>query len=240
MSRPSKNSPPTGFSGALGSRIGSMADDELRTTAARELRHIDPRFRFWVALCVAKPRGTDASADDVDWTAFDWAPVRDMLEAWLDDLPVDTPESSKPVPVNEELVLVFIATPRSAGAVGYRRMPSFKYSQADPFPPLRFADGDTGSLESMPIGVARELAAGDRTLAIALPSHQQAWQMLAEQMEAQSLSDTSPIHSVELEVYASMLGLVDPPTGPLGDFDEGWRAIKRLDMPIVDDPREDG
>jgi hypothetical protein len=217
-----------------------MANDELRSTAARELRHIDPRFRFWVALGVATPRGSDTSADDVDWTAFDWAPVRDELEAWLDGLPDDTPETTKPVPVNEELVLVFIATPRRADAVGYRRMPSFKYSDADPFPPLRFADGDAGSLESLPIGVARELAAGDRTLAIALPSHQEAWQMLAQQMDAQGLADTSPMHSVELEVYASMLGLVDPPAGPLGDFDEGWRAINRVDMPIVDDPREDG
>lgn len=139
---------------------------------------------------------------------FDWAPVRDELEAWLDDLPDDTPETSKPVPVNKELVLVFIATPRSADAVGYRRMPSFKYSDADPFPPLRFADGDAGSLESLPIGVARELAAGERTLAIALPSHQEAWQMLTQQMDAQGLADTSPMHSVELEVYASMLGLL--------------------------------
>ena len=217
-----------------------MANDELISAAARELRHLDRRFRFWVDLGIAKATGSGVSAADLDWVAFDWPSLRVELEAWLDQLPDDEPEATKAWPINENFALVFVATPRSEDAVGYRRMPSFKLSKADPFPLLSFADGDTGSLESLSITTVQELATGQRSLSIALLSHREAWQVLLEQMQAQNLSSTSEMLGIELEVCAAMLALVDPVPGPLGDFDEGWRALHGAEMPVVDDPRGDG
>lgn len=217
-----------------------MANDELISAAARELRHLDRRFRFWVDLGVAEAEDSGASAEDLDWAAFDWPSLHVELEAWLDQLPDDEPEATKAWPINDSFVLVFVATRRDKDAVGYRRMPSFKLSKADPFPPLNFADGDTGSLESLTMTTVRELASGQRSLAIALLSHREAWQMLSEQMQAQNLSSTSEMLGIDLEVCAAMLGLVEPIAGPLGDFDEGWRAIHGAEAPIVDDPRRDG
>jgi hypothetical protein len=218
-----------------------MSNDELTTAAARELRHLDPRFRFWIALGISKPQGSHTSANDVDWTNFDWASLRDDLEAWLEDLSDDTaPETSKTFLVTDELALVFLVEPRRKAAVGYRRMPSFKHSDPDPFPPLNFADGSTGALEALSIAAVSELAAGQRALVIALPSHREAWDVLREAMQAAGISSTSEMDRLQLETTASMLALTEPPSGPLGDFDEGWRAINRVDMPIVDDPRDDG
>jgi hypothetical protein len=216
-----------------------MANDELVEVAKRELRAIDRRFLFWVALGVETASGSGASAGDVDWESLDWTSLREALGEWLDGLPPDTPEVAYRWPVNENLRLRFIAKPRTAtGAPGYRRMPSLNLADPDPFPPLRFEDGETASFESLPIETVRELAVGSRRLAVELVSHRAAWTTLYELMSAMGTSNTSEMSSLELEAHAGALGLVEEPPDPLGSFDEGWRAVRGLDVPMFNDPRE--
>jgi hypothetical protein len=143
-------------------------------------------------------------------------------------------------PVNENLQLVFEARPRTTmGASGYRRMPSFDLAEPDSFPPLHFADGETALFESLPLETVRELATGNRRLAIKLVSHRAAWEMLYEMMVALGKSNTSEMNALELEVHAAALGLVEEPPDPLGSFDEGYRAVHGLETPMIDDPRDD-
>jgi hypothetical protein len=56
-----------------------MPGPKLEDVAKRELRSIDRRFRFWVALGVETATGSGASADDVDWESLDWATLRGRL-----------------------------------------------------------------------------------------------------------------------------------------------------------------
>jgi len=69
-------------------------------------------------------------------------------------------------------------------------------------------------------------------------SHRAAWTTLYEFMSAMGKSDTSEMNSLELEVHAATLGLVEEPHDPLGSFDEGWRAVHGLDVPMFNDPRD--
>lgn len=57
-------------------------------------------------------------------------------------------------------------------------------------------------------------------------------------MEALGNSNTSELEPAVLEVYATMLGLLENPPG-LIDFDEGWRAINDKDFRITGDPRSE-
>jgi hypothetical protein len=216
-----------------------VTSDELVEVAKRELREIDRRSLFWVGLGVETASGSGVSAADVDWESFDWPSLRDALDRWLDGLPSDTSEVLYRWPVSDHLRLPFFARPRTAvGARGYRRMPSFNLSDPDPLPPLQFEDGETASIESLPAETVRDLAVGNRRLAIELVSHRAAWTTLYEVMSAMGRSNTSEMSSLELEVHAGALGLVEEPLDGLGSFDEGWRAVNRLDVPLFDDPRK--
>jgi hypothetical protein len=216
-----------------------MAEDELVEIAKRELGCIDRRFLFWVALGVETASGSGASAADVDWRLLEWSSLREALDEWLDELPANTAEVAYRWPVNENIRLCFIARPRTAmGAQGYRRMPSFNLADPDPFPSLHFEGGGTASFESLPIETVRELAVGSRRLVVELVSHRAAWTTLYEFMSAMGKSDTSEMNSLELEVHAATLGLVEEPHDPLGSFDEGWRAVHGLDVPMFNDPRD--
>jgi hypothetical protein len=212
---------------------------EFVEVAKRELREIDRRSLFWVGLCVETAIGSGASAGDLAWESFDWPSLRDALNKWLDELPSDTSEVEYRWPASDNLRLCFSARPRTTvGARGYRRMPSFTLADPDPLPPLQFEDGETASIESLPIETVRELAVGSRRLAIELVSHRAAWTTLYEVMSAMGQSNTSEMSSLELEVHAGALGLVEEPPDGLGSFDEGWRDVNRLDVPLFDDPRE--
>ncbi len=92
----------------------------------------------------------------------------------------------------------------------------------------------------MPIETVRDLALGHRRLAVELVSHRAAWTTLYELMEALGQSNTSELNSLELEVNAAALSLVEPVDDQLGSFDEGWRAVHDLDVPMFDDPRQQG
>jgi hypothetical protein len=217
-----------------------MPGPDLQDVAKRELRSIDRRFLFWVALGVETATGSGASADDVDWESLDWATLRDNLDEWLDGLPADTPQVVYRWPVTDDLRLAFIAKPRTApSAPGYRRQPSFNLADPDPIPPLHFADGETASFYELPVETVGELARGEKKLAIELASHRAAWDMLYGMMKAMGKSNTSAMNALELEVHAAALGLVEEPPDPLGSFDEGYRAVHGIDTPIVDDPRDE-
>ncbi len=82
-------------------------------------------------------------------------------------------------------------------------------------------------------------AVGTRRLAIELVSHRAAWEMLYDYMSATGKANTSELNSLELEVHAGTLGLVEEPPDPLGSFDAGWRAVYGLAVPTFDDPREE-
>lgn len=56
-------------------------------------------------------------------------------------------------------------------------------------------------------------------------------------MVAMGRSNTSEMNSLDLEVHAAALGLVEELPDPLGSFDDGFRAVHRLDVPMFDDPR---
>jgi hypothetical protein len=216
-----------------------VTDDQLVEVAKRELRAIDRRFLFWVGLGVETTKGYGDSAADVQWESFDWPSLRDALDTWLDGLPSDTSEIFYRWPVSDHLRLCFFARPRTAvGARGYRRMPSFNLADSDPLPPLQFEDGETASIEALPVETVRELAVGSRRLAIELVSHRAAWTTLYDVLSAMEKANTSEMSSLELEVHAGALGLVDEPPDRLGSFDEGWRAVNRLDVPLFGDPRE--
>lgn len=215
-----------------------MANDELGEIVKRELRGIDRRYLFWVQTAVETAPGSGESARDVDWNVLDWQLLREALDNWLDDLPPDTPEAWYRWPVSDDLRLCFIARARTApGARGYGRMPSLSLADPDPFPELRFEDGGTGSLEALPVETVRDLAVGSRRLTIELVSHRAAWTTLYELMSTMGMSNTSEMSAQELEVHAAALGLVEEPPDGLGSFDDGWRAVNRLDVPPFDDPR---
>jgi hypothetical protein len=218
-----------------------MAAGDLVDVAKHELREVDRRFLFWIALAVETASGSGASAEAADWRSFDWTSLREGLDAWLDGLSVDAPEAMYRWPVNDNLRLCFIAKPRSAaGARGYRRLPSLNIAEPDPLPPLRFEDGGTASLEALSIETVRDLALGHRRLAVELVSHRAAWTTLYELMAALGQSNTSELNSLELEANAAALSLVEPLDDQLGSFDDGWRAVHGLDVPMFDDPRQHG
>jgi hypothetical protein len=212
--------------------------DELVNSAKRELREIDRRRLFWVRLGVETAPDSGASPDDVDWRAFTWAPLRDALDTWLDELGSDAEPAEFRRPVHDTLRLCFLAQLRRApGARGYRRLPSFTLAEPDRFPPLQFEDGETAVLEDLPIETVRELASGHRRLAIELVSHRAAWSTLYEEMAALGRSTTAQMDPLELEVHAAALGLVEEADKVMGGFDEGWRAVHGLEVPMFDDPR---
>jgi len=40
-------------------------------------------------------------------------------------------------------------------------------------------------------------------------------------------------------VQAAALGLVEEAEKVMGSFDEGWRAVQGVDVPVFDDPRRE-
>ena len=212
--------------------------DELVKSAKRELREIDRRGLFWVRLGVETAPGSGASPDEVDWHKFAWASLRDALDTWLDDLGSDVAQAEFRWPVHDTLRLCFLAQlRRAASARGYRRLPSFTLAEPDPFPLLQFEDGETAALEDLRIETVRELASGHRRLAIELVSHRAAWSTLYGEMAALGRSTTAQMDPLELEVHAAALGLVEQVDKVMGSFDEGWRAVHGLEVPMFDDPR---
>jgi hypothetical protein len=103
---------------------------------------------------------------------------------------------------------------------------------------LQFADGETASIYALAVETVRDLAAGRLALAIALPSHRETWTMLAQEMDGLGYVNTAEMPPLFLEPIVSALGLGADPPGGLGDFDETWRLLHNVEMPMVDDPRE--
>jgi hypothetical protein len=180
-----------------------------------------------VALAVATDPKRPGAVDRVDCQAYDWGALRAKLQGWIAALP-EGGAAALDEPVNHELFLRVSAKPRSDAMRGVRRWPSFNLAGTAPFPTLHFADGRTADLGSLTLFEVQELADGEARLAIEQPSHQEAWAALLEIMLLHGAPDTSALNRLEVEVYAAMLGLTESPTGELGDFDEGWRAINRL------------
>lgn len=213
-----------------------MTDDELIAVAKQELRSIDRRRLFSVALSVETTTGSGASASDVQWSSFAWTLLREALGEWLDGLAPCSVATHR-WPITENLRLCFVAEPRRASrARGYRRMPGVGIVDPHPLPPLQFEDGDTASLESLSVEVVRDLAVGHRRLAFELVRDRAAWTMLYELMTALGKSNTSEMSNLDLEATAASLGLGEDISGGLRSFDEGWRAVEGLDVPMFDNP----
>jgi hypothetical protein len=217
--------------------------DELRDEAARALGDVDERALFWVDVATLTHAG--AGAENVDWKTLDWAKIRNQADQWLATLDPDTlsPQSDAawltwPVPGRDDVRFGLHARPRMR-ARGYKRQPSLVIAKPPPPPPLQFEDGETASLYELPIETVRQFAQGHRRLGIELVSHRLTWDVLLRQMEHFGQTNTSEIEPLLLEPIASALGLVEAPPDPLGDFDEGWRAVHDIDMPLLDDPRQD-
>lgn len=216
--------------------------DKLKAKAVEELRGIDHQNLFWVDIAVATADG--ASSDDVDWEEFDWAAVRAQLDEWLPTLDADTldPAGSAatltwPAPGRDDVLLVARARARSREMRGNTRYPSLAIADPEEIPELQFRDGTSGSLYALSIETVRDLATGEQALAIELPSHRATWLTLLEEMQHFGYGNTSEIARLLLEPTASALGFVAAPD-ELGDFDETWRAINRVDFPIENDPRD--
>jgi len=197
---------------------------------------------FWIDTAVATLSGS--SAADVDWSTLDWAAIRIELDRWIDTLNPDTLDMQSAgaqfhvgVPSRDDVMLVFRARPRTEQARGHQREPSLVIGERPPLPLLHFDDGSSGYLNNLSIEMVKGLAEGRRKLAISLPSNQDAWEMLLEEMQHFGHDNTSEMEPLLLEPTAAALGLTVQPAG-LIDFDEGWRVVNRVDMPITDDPRD--
>jgi hypothetical protein len=56
-------------------------------------------------------------------------------------------------------------------------------------------------------------------------------------MAALGRSTPALMDPLELEVHGAALGLVEEADNVMGSFDEGWRAVHGLELPMFDDPR---
>jgi hypothetical protein len=213
-----------------------VSSEDLNRCAGDELRSLDERLVFWVGLAVASAPDAPGAVDRVDWETYDWTGLCAELEPWLAGL-ADGSSATFDHTVNEDLQLLFTARPRDLAMRGNRRLPSFNLSDPPPLPPLRLADGSTADFARLTLFEVQAFADGATRLAIEQPSHQAAWIALLEAMVSAGAPDTSALNPVELEVHASMLGLIESPGGELGDFDAGGRAVNNRPSRF-DGPRE--
>lgn len=215
-------------------RFAGVASEDLIRLAVAALHDIDGRRLFWVDLITGTRDG--ASADHIEWEDIDWDEVRSDVERWLDGLNPDDGPATVHWPVDDTVILVFRARPRTEMARGWPK-PSLTLAETA-IPAFYLADGTKKVLSDLSLEEVHLLANGETRVALELPSHRETFEMLAKELEGFGQTNTSELAPAFIEVYAGMLGLTETPPG-LGDFDEGWRAINRKDFPIRDDPRED-
>jgi len=111
--------------------------------------------------------------------------------------------------------------PRSRG---WTAVPSLLLLE-QPVADLHLVGGGRRQLHTLTLEEVRRLASGELRVVGQGASYQETFQMTAEMLGQFGLSTVGELSPTDITVIAGMLGLVEPPPDPLGNFEQGWRSI---------------